>query len=293
MYKVLSKLSINTTTHTYIDKLEIMMEKPDEPELDDVATDNTEPIIPKKKRIIKPVDVLDAWYERYGIVSDTNSPTSYYQIGVDEVGRGPLFGRVYTAAVVLPSPSDDKEGDGFNYGMMKDSKKFHSAKKINEVADYIKQHAVAWCITYKSEQVIDTINIRQSVLSSMYDSVAGCVKQVKDIDEDAKKDIFLLVDGNDFKTYMYLNSEDELQTIPHTCIEGGDNKYCAIAAASILAKVERDRYVEELCNENPELDEKYGLLKNKGYGTKKHIDGIKEHGITEWHRKSYGICSRY
>lgn len=273
------------------------MEKTDETNLHDVTTDDTEPIIHKKKRIVKPAVVLDAWYERYGVVAETSPlppPTSYYQIGVDEVGRGPLFGRVYTAAVVLPSPeSDGKEGDGFNYGLMKDSKKFHSAKKMNEVAQYIKENAVAWCVTYKSEEVIDAINIRQSVLSSMHDSVAGCVKQINNIQEDAKKDIFLLVDGNDFKSYIYLNTEDELQTLPHTCIEGGDNKYCAIAAASILAKVERDRYIEELCNENHDLDEMYGLLKNKGYGTKKHIDGIKEHGITKWHRKSYGICSRY
>ena len=274
------------------------MEKSEETNLLEENTENssTETVTPKKKkRVVKPAVVLDAWYERYGVDNETSSspPTRYYQVGVDEVGRGPLFGRVYTAAVVLPSPSDEKEGDGFNYGLMKDSKKFHSAKKINEVAEYIKENAVAWCVTYKSEEVIDAINIRQSVLSSMHDSVAGCVKQINDIQEDAKKDIFLLVDGNDFKSYIYLNTEDELQTLPHTCIEGGDNKYCAIAAASILAKVERDRYIEELCNENPELDENYGLLNNKGYGTKKHIDGIKEHGITKWHRKSYGICSRY
>jgi ribonuclease HII len=81
--------------------------------------------------------------------------------------------------------------------------------------------------------------------------------------------------------------------IEHKCIEGGDNKYCAIAAASILAKTERDKYIEALCEENPELDEKYGLVKNKGYGTKKHIDGIKEHGITEYHRKTYGLCKNY
>jgi ribonuclease HII len=260
---------------------------------DKTDADIIETVKPKKKRVVKPPVVLDAWYDRYGIDTDTNPPTSFYQIGVDEVGRGPLFGRVYTAAVVLPTPLNENEENGFQYNLMKDSKKFHSAKKINEVAEYIKENAVAWCVTYKSEEVIDSINIRQSVLSSMHDSISGCVKKVNEIVEDAKKDLFLLVDGNDFKSYIYLNDEDVLQTLPHTCIEGGDNKYCAIAAASILAKVERDRYIEELCSENPDLDEKYGLLNNKGYGTKKHIDGIKEYGITKWHRKSYGICSRY
>ena len=60
-----------------------------------------------------------------------------------------------------------------------------------------------------------------------------------------------------------------------------------------MAKVERDKYIEELCNEYPHLDERYDLLSNKGYGTKAHMDGIKEHGITAWHRRTYGICKNY
>jgi ribonuclease HII len=77
------------------------------------------------------------------------------------------------------------------------------------------------------------------------------------------------------------------------CIEQGDNIYSAIAAASILAKVSRDEYIQKLCDDNPTLDEYYNLRSNKGYGAAKHIDGIKQHGITEWHRKSFGICRRY
>jgi ribonuclease HII len=76
-------------------------------------------------------------------------------------------------------------------------------------------------------------------------------------------------------------------------IEGGDNKYTSIAAASILAKVERDSYIEELCIQNPELIEHYGIDSNKGYGSKKHMDGIKQYGITKWHRKTFGICKEY
>jgi ribonuclease HII len=76
-------------------------------------------------------------------------------------------------------------------------------------------------------------------------------------------------------------------------IEGGDNKYTSIAAASILAKVERDKYIEELCVENPELIELYGIDSNKGYGSKKHMDGIKKYGITKWHRKTFGICKEF
>jgi ribonuclease HII len=84
-----------------------------------------------------------------------------------------------------------------------------------------------------------------------------------------------------------------LEQIPHVCVEGGDNKYSSIAAASILAKVARDTYIDELCQQNPELIERYSIDSNKGYGAKKHLDGIKEHGITIWHRRSFGICKEY
>ena len=84
-----------------------------------------------------------------------------------------------------------------------------------------------------------------------------------------------------------------LTSLNHTCYEGGDNKFTCIAAASILAKTERDKYILALCEENPELKERYSIDTNKGYGTKKHMDGIREYGITEWHRRSYGICRNF
>ena len=93
---------------------------------------------------------------------------------------------------------------------------------------------------------------------------------------------------------MELNTNSgEYNQIANKCIEGGDNKYTSIAAASILAKVERDKYIDELCREYPNLNERYDILKNKGYGTKKHMDGIKEFGITAFHRRTYGICKNY
>ena len=201
------------------------------------------------------------------------------EVGIDEAGRGPLFGRVYTAAVILP------KDESFKYDWLKDSKKFSSEKKILEVANYIKENALAWNVTYNDEKVIDKINIRQSVLSSMHDSIKGVMKN-------KEKEYFLLVDGNDFKPFMRYENEMFLP-VEHQCIEGGDNKYCAIAAASILAKTERDKYIQELCEENPELKEKYGIHKNKGYGTKEHLVGISNQGISKWHRKTYGICKLY
>ena len=210
---------------------------------------------------------------------------SYYnddniiEIGIDEVGRGPMFGRVYTAAVILPK-------EDFEHSKMKDSKKFHSKKKINEVSEYIKENAIAWSIQWEDEKVIDKINIRNATHSAMH-------KAIKEIyDKENGKNYVLLVDGNDFKPYIVMK-ENILEQVSHVCIEGGDNKYSSIAAASILAKVARDAYIDEMCVLNPELIEKYDLNNNKGYGTKKHMDGISEHGITEWHRRSFGICKTF
>ena len=80
-----------------------------------------------------------------------------------------------------------------------------------------------------------------------------------------------------------------IKSLDFNCIEGGDNKYCSIAAASILAKVARDEYIEDLCQKNPKLNIYYDILKNKGYGTKNHLDGITKFGISCWHRKTFGI----
>ena len=204
------------------------------------------------------------------------------EIGIDEAGRGPLFGRVYSAAVILP----DK--DNFDHALMKDSKRFTSIKKINEAAQYIKENAIAWGIGYVDEETIDKINIRQATFKAMHLAIKGVLKKVNS----SHNEIRLLVDGNDFKTYMVISNNNYIP-IKHTCIEGGDNKYSCISAASILAKVARDDYINELCSNHKELIEHYGIDKNKGYGTKKHLDGIHHHGITKWHRKSYGICKQY
>jgi ribonuclease HII len=228
-----------------------------------------------EKRIRKVQQPLQKFY---------NEDADVLEIGVDEVGRGPLFGRVYTAAVILP------KDDSFDHFQMKDSKKFHSEKKIKEVSEYIKLHALSWHISYVDEKTVDKINILQATQQSMHDSILHARKQCID----TTKSFHLLIDGNYFNPITLLNKKtNKFETLPHTCIEGGDNKFTCIAAASILAKVERDRYIGELCAEHPDLVEKYSIDRNKGYGAKKHMDGIKEHGITPWHRRSFGICKNY
>ena len=103
-----------------------------------------------------------------------------------------------------------------------------------------------------------------------------------------KKPDHLLIDGNYFKPIVQVIDE-KLVHVPYTCVEKGDNTFTSIAAASILAKVARDEYILDLCEKHPEL-KLYGIDKNKGYGAKIHMEGIKKYGITEWHRKSYKPC---
>jgi len=211
-----------------------------------------------------------------------------YEIGIDEAGRGPLFGRLYVAAVVLPKDRP------FYHKDIKDSKKIKSRKKMGLVAEYIKTNALAYSIQCIEHDEIDRINIRQAVFKAAHHCIKAILQQLdsKDILSSGMKNrFFILMDGNDFIPYTDFDKENNrMISIPHDTIEGGDNKFMAIAAASILAKDSRDTYMEELCKEYPELSSRYGLEKNMGYGTKRHLDGILEHGISQWHRQTYGRC---
>jgi ribonuclease HII len=204
-----------------------------------------------------------------------------FEIGIDECARGPLFGRLYVAATILPKNED------FKHDEMKDSKKIKSRKKMRELSDYIKEHAIAWHIHFIESDVIDEINIRQAVLRGMKE----CIKQVLSKVDTTAKNTFIVIDGNDFTGYtVFDNDTQTIREVPYTTVEQGDGKYTFIAAASILAKNAHDEYILELCEEHPELIERYGLDTNVGYGTKKHIDGIEKHGISQWHRKTYARC---
>ena len=253
-----------------------IIEDSDNDNVDDIHLEEVPKKIKKTRQVQKP---LQKFYKE-----DAN----IFEIGVDEAGRGPLFGRVYTAAVVLP------KDDSFDHSRVKDSKKFNSKKKIEEAADYVKKNAIAWYVSFEDEKVVDEINILQATQRSMHSSILETRKQIIGKMKDKNYKIELLIDGNYFNPITILNkTSSKIETIPYTTIEGGDNKYTAIAAASILAKVERDKYINDLCEQNPTLSEYYSIDSNKGYGAKKHLDGIKEHGITIWHRRSFGICKKY
>ena len=262
-----------------------------------IKTENKEENKPKNKKTKtadkadkadkpKPHILKSSYFETGGIyTSPAPAPAQapFIEIGIDEAGRGPMFGRVYIGAVVLP-----KDSKQFDFSKMKDSKKFHSDKKIKEVAEYIKSHAIAWTVTYAEHTDIDTKNIRRATIDCMHNAVNEIMEKMNTTPDK----LYLLVDGNDFIPMMKLCDDSYIQ-IPHKCIESGDNTYASIAAASILAKVTRDEYVIQMCKENPELNTRYDLESNKGYGTKKHMDGIKLHGISQWHRKSFGLCKEF
>jgi len=216
-----------------------------------------------------------------------------YEIGIDEAGRGPLFGRVYVAGVVLP-----KDGS-MDISHIRDSKKL-SKKKLSELYDYICKHALVYHIAFIEAAEIDSINIREAVVKGMHECARECINKLSVMAKSTinrftttttttttttKESYFLCVDGNDFPPY-YHNG----QRISWETFISGDNTYASIAAASILAKVARDQYVLEMCKRFPKLSEIYGMDNHMGYGTKKHLDAIREHGITEYHRKTFGTC---
>ena len=182
-----------------------------------------------------------------------------YIAGIDEVGRGPLVGPVVTAAVILPKDFYDER--------INDSKKL-TEKKRELLYDVIMENAVSVGIGTSSEDVIDDINILEATKKAMIEAVNNL----------SVKPQHLLIDA------VKLNVD-----IPQTSIIKGDAKSESIAAASIIAKVTRDRMMIELDKEHPEYDFKH----NKGYGTKKHIEAIEKYGILKEHRKTFAPCNKY
>ena len=184
--------------------------------------------------------------------------TSNYKFiaGVDEVGRGCLSGPVVAAVVILPKD--------FNDPRIKDSKAIKSLKKREEVEGIIKENAIAWGIGAASPQEIDQMNILQATFLAMKRAIDSCK-----IDPD-----FLYVDGDKFPGH---------KGIPYECVIKGDSKVQCISAASILAKVHRDRLMKSISQEFSH----YLWEKNVGYGTPEHISAIRESGITKHHRKTF------
>lgn len=174
--------------------------------------------------------------------------------GVDEAGRGPLCGPVFAAACILP--------DGLVLEGLNDSKKL-TPKKREKLFDLICGNAIAYCIASASVEEIDELNILEADLLAMRRAIDGL----------STKADFALIDGNIARDFQ----------IPARAIIGGDAKSPSIAAASILAKVARDRDCLELDAQYPQ----YGIAKHKGYGTKQHMDALRTYGPAPIHRKQF------
>ena len=198
---------------------------------------------------------------------------SSLEVGLDEAGRGCLFGPVCVGAVIM------KDSDDPLMNEIKDSKKL-SEKKREKLFDFIIKNTLEYSIIFMDHIEIDKVNILQATLNGMHKCLDEIDKRVK-IEN-------ILVDGNSFNAYYSTNQDMFLKS---ECIKNGDNIYLNIAAASILAKVSRDRFIKDLCKD--EIYSKYDLEKNKGYGTKRHLEAIKQYGITELHRKTFAPCKNY
>lgn len=179
------------------------------------------------------------------------------EAGCDEAGRGCLAGSVYAAAVILPK--------GYDNPLLNDSKQL-TVKRRYALRDTIVRDAVAWAIGIVAPEEIDKINILNASFLAMH----------RALDQLTVRPEAIIVDGNRFTPY---------HDVPYATIVKGDGKYQAIAAASILAKTFRDDYMDRLAIEYPYYD----WQKNKGYPTRAHREGIRLHGITPYHRKSYNL----
>lgn len=188
--------------------------------------------------------------------SHSGNPTTI-EVGVDEAGRGALAGPVTVAACIMPF--------GFQHELIKDSKLLSESERA-EARRLVLDNAIAFSVQHIPVEEIESTNILKATLIGM----ERCLQEVhKKVNFD-----FILIDGDQFHGF---------HGIPFETVVGGDNTYVSIAAASILAKTERDRLMKELSEGN----EAYGWGSNKGYGTKQHRDAILEHGASQHHRNSF------
>ncbi|MDR0659983.1 MAG: ribonuclease HII [Prevotellaceae bacterium] len=177
------------------------------------------------------------------------------EAGCDEAGRGCLSGPVVAAAVILPKD--------FYHPLLNDSKQLTEKHRML-LKPIIEEQALAYAVAMVDNEEIDKINILNASILAMHRAIE-LLKQTPE---------FLLIDGNKFKPY---------KEIPHQCIIKGDSIYASIAAASILAKTNRDIYMERLAEDFPQ----YGWKRNKGYPTKQHREAIRAEGASSFHRKSF------
>ena len=190
------------------------------------------------------------------------------EVGLDEAGRGSLFGRLYVGAVVFSNELEDFFDHGAALNDIRDSKLMTKRQRAI-IYDYIQECALDKAVSFATAAEVDALNVLQADMTAMHRALDSLQVPVQRV----------LVDGDYWRSYK--DSEG------HTIIDG-DAQYLPIAAAGILAKVAHDRWIEEIVTLHPEYDTRYGLSTNMGYGTAKHMTGLSQFGATDEHRRSFG-----
>lgn len=194
------------------------------------------------------------------------------EVGLDEAGRGSLWGRLYVGAVIM-SPEDEAYFDnGVTLRQITDSKKLTSRRRA-VLADFIRENAIEATVSWAEPTEIDEINILQADMAAMHRALDSLETPFQRI----------LVDGDCWRPW---SGADGLP-VPAVTVVDGDASCLSIAAASIMAKEAHDEWVRLSVAERPELDERYGLGRNMGYGTAVHMEGLRVHGADVLHRRSF------
>lgn len=242
----------------------------------------------------------------------TQASTVDCECGVDEVARGCLFGRVYAAAVVWRPPQLDGTAwpapvlpQGRKGVVIRDSKTMSRAQR-ERAAAWIHTHAHAVAVAHRDARYIEAHNIRRAAHDTMADAIAQLQTTVPTLR-------LALIDGDSFDPSpacgtsvqapawpLFRTATPTTTTVPtpvppatplhlpaHRCIVRGDNTFFPIACAAIVAKVAHDRYIHALCDADPLLDARYGLRQNVGYGTQTHREGLRVHGPSVHHRRTF------
>ncbi len=189
------------------------------------------------------------------------------EVGLDEAGRGCLFGRLYVGAVVFSNDLEDFFDHGAALNDIKDSKLLTKRKRAI-LYDYVQECALDKSVAYADADEVDRLNVLQADLATMHRALDSLIVPVERV----------LVDGDQWRPYG--------DTEGYAIIDG-DAQFLAIAAAGILAKVSRDRWIDDVVAKHPEWDTWYGLGSNMGYGAAKHMEGLKTYGVTSEHRRSF------
>jgi ribonuclease HII len=195
------------------------------------------------------------------------------EVGLDEAGRGSLWGRLYVGAVIM-APDDEAYFDnGATLAQITDSKKLTPRRRA-VLADFIRENAIDSGVAWAEPAEIDAVNILQADMSAMHRALAGLAVPFQRI----------LVDGDYWRPWRRV---EDGEIVPAITLPKGDSRSVSIAAASILAKEAHDEWVRAEIAARPELDERYGLGSNMGYGTAVHMDGLKTWGADTLHRRSF------